>query len=701
VNFKELCKIPVTPAPANFPQARTVTMHKGYDGRTYKSNTENYNYQAEAIDNNLLIITVYYGDIFVFRIFQSKNNWSNQIEGKTSKSEAMTYNIGSGWYGNAFHPMNNADETIYNWLKKHWWEINNFKKSDSYGAFCYKNGYELLGKYQQQLRREQLANKHNIIRNAIDNAMLEIKDIPKAFVNFCDRKVSQQFAYIFFNNETKTGECSSCHRVVNLKSKAKHNETGKCPNCHHNVTFISANRWRNMSRFSKDNTCAFLQPVSNGFCIRIFNVKKTFYPKNYQGSTGCSTYSNFKGENFISRIELHEKERSFCDFKGRALKSFTWGDFLQTGQYRWCNDSYSSGWDMWVYTGTFDSITKQMPEIKYIPLKNIVKAGMHNPMTIIKNAVENPFIEYTWKLGLKTITQQILHRNSYYLNEVVNRNGKNIFEVLGTDKQDLKQLVKLDISISQLDVYHTVKKNSPAIDWDIYNWVIKNSVALSDVENIQKITTLSKAIKYFEKQYKQEYAFQACCDPEDICDDDAFEKISDVIGDWIDYIGECQKLEYNLTDTAVIFPKNLQTAHQRTLALVKILNEKSRIEKCKNLFSERAVALKSYAFKNKQFLIRAVETPEEIVREGAVLSHCVGGYMERHAEGKLNIFVIRQIDKPDIPFYTLELTTDFKISQTRGFKNKSAPTEVNAFIKKWEQHLAKLKSKQERVKVTA
>ena len=69
-------------------------------------------------------------------------------------------------------------------------------------------------------------------------------------------------------------------------------------------------------------------------------------------------------------ITLHEKERTFFDFKGRSTKCFTWGDFLQTGQHRWCNDGYGHGWDMWVYTGTFDSIKKQIPKIKYIPLKN-------------------------------------------------------------------------------------------------------------------------------------------------------------------------------------------------------------------------------------------------------------------------------------------------------------------------------------------
>jgi len=700
MNFKELCKMPLLPPPENFPQPRTVTTHKSEYGYTYKKDTNNYNYQAEIAEENMLVVTVYYGDKFSHRIFQNKENWLNQIEGNTSPSKAMTYNIGSGSYGKVFHSMNNADKVICSWLKKHWWEIKDYKKSESYGAFSYKNGYELLGSFQQHIRREQLDNKHNKIRNEIDNVMLEIKPIPKAFVNFCERKISKDFAYIFFNNETKTGECSCCHKVVNLKSKAKHNAIGKCPNCHNRVTFISSKRWRNMNRFSKDNSCAFLQPTSNGFCVRIFNVSKTFYAKNYQGSTEYKTYVAFKGENYFSKINLDEKERSFFDFKGRPTKCFSWGDFLQTGNYCWCNGGgYSNGWDMWVYTGTLDSIKKQIPEIKYIPLAKILKAGTHNPMSIIKNSIECPFIEYTWKLGFKNISSQLLHRNSYYSKDVLNWNGKNIFEVLKIDKQDLKQLIKLDVNLSQLDTYHTIKQHIPLIDWNSYNWVLKNNVYLKSIEDIQKTITLSKAINYFEKQHKQDYLSQAGINPPK--DEESNRKLKEIIRDWLDYIEECETLEYDLADIAVIFPKNLESAHQRTMELVKIFNAKDRIEMCQNQFKEQAIALKLLKFEDKQFIIRAVETPEELIREGAVLSHCVGGYMERHAEGKLNIFVIRQIDKPDIPFYTLELSTDFEIIQTRGFKNKSATTEVNAFIKKWKQHLAKLKNKQERVRVTA
>ena len=46
---------------------------------------------------------------------------------------------------------------------------------------------------------------------------------------------------------------------------------------------------------------------------------------------------------------------------------------------------------------------------------------------------------------------------------------------------------------------------------------------------------------------------------------------------------------------------------------------------------------------------------QEIISEGQALQHCVGGYAERHAEGKTTILFIRRKDNLDTPYYTLEI----------------------------------------------
>ena len=57
------------------------------------------------------------------------------------------------------------------------------------------------------------------------------------------------------------------------------------------------------------------------------------------------------------------------------------------------------------------------------------------------------------------------------------------------------------------------------------------------------------------------------------------------------------------------------------------------------------------------------------IREGQVLSHCVGGYVERYAAGKTVICVLRRTVEPDAPWRTVEITPEGRVVQDRGYRN--------------------------------
>lgn len=106
----------------------------------------------------------------------------------------------------------------------------------------------------------------------------------------------------------------------------------------------------------------------------------------------------------------------------------------------------------------------------------------------------------------------------------------------------------------------------------------------------------------------------------------------------------------------------------------------------------RVKALEKYSYENKSLgiLIRPAASTKELIEEGKALCHCVGGYASRYASGATNILVIRKINEPDKPYFTLELNRG-AIVQVRG-KHNCAPTgEVKKFIKAFE--LAKLNKK--------
>lgn len=147
-----------------------------------------------------------------------------------------------------------------------------------------------------------------------------------------------------------------------------------------------------------------------------------------------------------------------------------------------------------------------------------------------------------------------------------------------------------------------------------------------------------------------------------------------------DYIQECVQLRLNLHDKAVLFPRDLQEAHNRTMAQISFEKNKADQEK----FAAQVRKLERLAWERDGLLIRPARTQEELSAEGAALSHCVGGYIGRMAGGDTAIFFIRKKSDPDKPYFTLEYRSGAVIQcRTKNNKGYEQVPEVKAFAAAW------------------
>ncbi|MGN0592012.1 MAG: PcfJ domain-containing protein [Ruminococcus sp.] len=156
--------------------------------------------------------------------------------------------------------------------------------------------------------------------------------------------------------------------------------------------------------------------------------------------------------------------------------------------------------------------------------------------------------------------------------------------------------------------------------------------------------------------------------------------------DYDDYIRQCRTLKLNLHDTAISMPHDFNAAHER---LSEIINYESN-QKLRLLMSGLYDSRRCLEFMCDGFVIKQPGSPEEIIREGRILHHCVGGYVERHAKGILNILFIRRTSDPDTPFYTMELSKNGNIVQVRGLRNCSMTGEVAEFVEKYKLYISKI-----------
>ena len=136
---------------------------------------------------------------------------------------------------------------------------------------------------------------------------------------------------------------------------------------------------------------------------------------------------------------------------------------------------------------------------------------------------------------------------------------------------------------------------------------------------------------------------------------------SDAMLEWKDYLDMAEKLNYDLTNREVSTPKQLTRVHDRAAELLQ--TETDRTLQKKYIKNRRPALRKKYEMKYAGMCVCVPKSSAEIVTEGRILEHCVGGYAKRHLEGKTVILFLRRANDPDQPLVTIEMNEDGKTLQ--------------------------------------
>ena len=111
--------------------------------------------------------------------------------------------------------------------------------------------------------------------------------------------------------------------------------------------------------------------------------------------------------------------------------------------------------------------------------------------------------------------------------------------------------------------------------------------------------------------------------------------------------------------------------------------EQERLNKlAAKLYDQRK---EKFEYADDNFSIVVPEEMNKITKEGVYLHHCVGGYINRVAEGRTNILFLRKNEEIDIPFFTIEVNNHNEIIQIHGLYNRWLGNEPDAvkFVIDW------------------
>ena len=172
--------------------------------------------------------------------------------------------------------------------------------------------------------------------------------------------------------------------------------------------------------------------------------------------------------------------------------------------------------------------------------------------------------------------------------------------------------------------------------------------------------------------------------------------ITDVFTEYRDYLEAAYLVGSCLDHSRVLFPEDLQAAHDRAAAQLLERRAPAAAEKAA---ANGAARMKKYSFELDGLRIVFPLTAASIRREGRVLAHCVGGYAERHLKGVLTILFLRKVREPNTPYVTIEMDGN-TIRQIHGYDNeldgRASPRKVHKkFLDAW---LAWLKAGSQRDK---
>lgn len=297
------------------------------------------------------------------------------------------------------------------------------------------------------------------------------------------------------------------------------------------------------------------------------------------------------------------------------------------------------------YENNWQEKLEMVSELKYLQLPTIYRQELAH---IYKYRKE---IEFLQKIGATTLANEILF-NDY----------RNVFGLYFC-KADMRIITKkwlkankhklkaINPTFQELMLENTLKeRNAPMIDG------IEKYLHYSQIKQLPKEVNVTKFQKWFmQKGERFDY--------------------------YMDYLHMLEELETPLNDDTVLYPENLQVAHDNAVNTLNLL--KSEIEEKE--YEERKKQIKVFEAEIGDLLFLTPHALQEIVQEGSMLHHCVGSqhYLEQHKQGETMIVFIRRKEQPTTPYFTLEYRNERVIQVQGKYNRQGIPQKVKKAINDW------------------
>lgn len=392
-----------------------------------------------------------------------------------------------------------------------------------------------------------------------------------------------------------------------------------------------------------------------------------------------------------------EDERIFLE-KGKKPSRYDHYAYYSNGTWyhpeTWHPRTNGENWRYLVHPRTYKEIAKT-GMFKYVPVEKTIMNHYYDECGLIDYyiaAARYPDFEMILKAGLIEYADNLVRK----IPVNPNPRGKNIEDRLRINKNRIKSLIAYKGTKQVLEMYQLERrlgKNWNDEELEIIK-EIRDSTYSTDWEKASKVLKYISPIRLRNYMKKQKMWM-----PGEKADWRERNRRQDLRREYYDYISMRINEGYDMTNDVILFPTDFRRHRDEMILMV----EKAKMDKRKTEVLEKFPKIKTkykklsekYSAAAGGYIIRPAKDAAEIVEEGRILHHCVGGdgYLRSHNDGRSFILFLRKADKKDIPLITIEIRGEEIIQWYGAYDKKPNKRLIDAWLKTYTKELTGRKGK--------
>ncbi len=533
-----------------------------------------------------------------------------------------------------------------------------------------------------------IRNKEYAIDNARANRKMTLREerlqertaslyeLPVAWEQYIEEAVLPEH-HLYYERKGSYAKvfCSACGEEYKIKTKAsdsyegqfetihtppKHREKCICPKCGAVGTYIAAGKEKNGSSIQK--SIYLVQPTKDkGIVVRYFEAAKKFN-------------NGIKDE-----IEWIEIVRGYIK-DGRLQRDYNKYD-------RWSNKSFWDDCNLYgmaniqMYDGIVHPASWNVLKegrFKYIDVEKILSTMSNKGLAYtIANIAARPQIELLQKAGYDWAVRQLC--TWYSLDGIYDMQAKRLEDFFKVNKERLKDL---KLHSSNLELYQFERELGMHFKADQIRFL--SFMQLDVIKDLMKFMSLQQCInrvcKYAEVEITEDMPIGSKS------------RLRATATTYRDYLGMRQTEGYDMSNSVYLHPRNLKAEHDKLVIERESKRDERYMQSKENKFNKIPKLYKKlkrhFEYSDGTLNIRPARTATEIILEGRVQHHCVGGdtYLDRHNEGESFILFLRHEEDKKTAYYTIEMDWNYEVKQFYAAHDKQPnKEEIEGWLKKYKK----------------